>query len=174
MVQFYVSWEKYFAKMLFSGVVLIIFSFVFGPGLYAQFSKAVDVVFAADVGYGGGNLYCPTPPPDKIPKATLSSPDQSVNLGNSVSFNVIASNFNNPSYSITDSFSSTTINNSNISSTGSFTWIPTENDVGIHNIVITVKDSCNTINLSIKIIVVIPETPHPFAPKFPNTGAEEK
>ncbi|OGZ67609.1 MAG: hypothetical protein A3D35_02465 [Candidatus Staskawiczbacteria bacterium RIFCSPHIGHO2_02_FULL_34_9] len=174
MVKFYISWEKYVAKVLFSVIIIFVFGFIFGHSMYFQFSETTDVVFAADVGYGGGgNSYCPTLPPEKSPKVNLSSTDQSVQLGSNVSFTIQTSNFNNPSYSITDSFSNTTIKNSNISSGGSFNWVPTENDVGIHNLIITVKDPCNTINLPIKITVVIPEPlPHPFVPKFPNTGVK--
>lgn len=170
MVKFYISWEKYVAKTLFSVIVLIIAGFIFGPSVYFQFSKKIDVVLAADVGYGGGNIYCPTIP-GKSPAVTLSSTSQSVNLGGTVTFTVTAVNFDGPSYSITDSFGGTTITANNISS-GTFTWVPTSSDVGVHNLSISVKDSCNAIGQTVQVTVVAPPS-HPFLPKFPNTGAED-
>jgi len=173
MVKFYISWERYIAKILFSTIILFTFGFIFGYEMYFKFLSAADVIFAANVGYGGGTIYCSTSPAGKVPTANLSSTDQSIQLGSNVSFTINTSNFDNPSYSITDSFSNTTIRNSNITSGGSFNWVPTENDVGIHNLVITVKNQCNTINLPIKVTVVVPKIPRPFVPKFPNTGFKE-
>src|SRR3989344_7424067 len=87
MVKFYISWEKYVAKVLFSVIIIFVFGFIFGHSMYFQFSETTDVVFAADVGYGGGNIYCPTIPGHN-PTATLSLFDQSVQLGSNVSFTI--------------------------------------------------------------------------------------
>src|SRR5882724_11262687 len=103
MVRFYISWEKYAAKILFSMVIIFIAGFIFGPSIYFQFSDIAGVALAADAGYGGGNLYCPAMislPPGKVPTIALSATDQSVIVGNDVSFTVTTTNFDNPSYSI--------------------------------------------------------------------------
>ena len=55
---------------------------------------------------------------------TLSLSSQSVQAGNSATFSVYAPNFTNPLYSLSDSFSGTTILNADINSSGIFSWIP--------------------------------------------------
>jgi len=169
MVKIYISGEKYVAKILFSVVVLLISGFIFGPSIYFQFSRTIDVALAVDVGYGGGTIiYCPTIP-GKIATATLSSVNQSIKLGESVSFVINTSNFDNPSYSIVDSFPGTSVTVNNLSS-NVFTWTPTKNDVGVHDLSISVNNPCNNINLFTQITVL---SPRPFVPKFPNTGLKK-
>lgn len=68
-------------------------------------------------------------------------PSQSVQVGNMVSFNVTPYGFTNPTYSITDSFSGTTIANSNINSSGYFSWTPVQSNFGIHNLTVYATDS---------------------------------
>lgn len=170
MVKIYVSWEKYLAKIFFSVIVILIVGFVLSPSVYFQLLGKADFVFAQGVGYGGGDgvdIYCPTIPGQNH-TATLSVTNQSVTVGSNVSFTINTSNLNSPSYSIADSFSGTSITNSNLSS-NTFNWVPTKNDAGEHNLSILVKDSCNNINLVAKITVI---SPKPFVPKFPNTGIE--
>lgn len=69
------------------------------------------------------------------------SPSTSVTVGNSVTFTVVPTGFSNPTYTITDSLSGTSVSNNNISSTGVFTWVPTNSDLGTHNLTVTVSDS---------------------------------
>ena len=71
---------------------------------------------------------------------TASSLTQSVAVGSAALFTVAASGFITPSYSLADSFSGTTISNSNINSSGYFNWVPTQSDVGSHNITIYATD----------------------------------
>ncbi len=69
------------------------------------------------------------------------SPGAAVNAGQAVSFSVVQSGFTNPSYSISDSFSGSTVSNANINSSGNFSWTPAVQDVGNHQITIAVSDS---------------------------------
>jgi Putative peptidoglycan binding domain/Putative Ig domain len=70
------------------------------------------------------------------------SPSTTVSVGTNVSFTVAASGFSNPNYSISDSFSGSSIGVNNInSSNGVFSWTPTSNDIGTHNLTITVSDA---------------------------------
>ncbi len=69
------------------------------------------------------------------------SPSSVVNVGQAVSFSVVQSGFTNPTYSLSDSFSGSTVSNSNINSSGNFSWTPAVQDVGSHTITITVSDS---------------------------------
>ncbi len=72
--------------------------------------------------------------------ATLSVLHDPVSYGNSVSYSLSPSGFNNPSYSVKDSFSGTSISSLNINSLGNFSWIPNSQDVGIHIITFTASD----------------------------------
>jgi peptidoglycan hydrolase-like protein with peptidoglycan-binding domain len=58
-----------------------------------------------------------------------------------VSFTASTTGFTNPVYSVSDSFSGGSITNSNINSSGFFTWVPLPNDVGSHYISIYASDS---------------------------------
>ncbi|MDB5188298.1 MAG: sleB [Candidatus Kaiserbacteria bacterium] len=69
------------------------------------------------------------------------SPSSQINQGQTVTFGALGSGFTNPSYSVTDSFSGSSINSSNINSSGAFSWTPSANDVGAHTITITANDS---------------------------------
>lgn len=66
---------------------------------------------------------------------TSAFPDESV------SFGVAALGYTSPNYYVYDSFSGTSISNANIDAYGNFNWKPTKNDVGVHNIQITVTNS---------------------------------
>ena len=72
---------------------------------------------------------------------TLSTSNPSVVVGNSVTFTVSPYNFVNPSYTLSDNFSGTTILNSDINSNGIFNWVPTVSDIGTHTITIYASDS---------------------------------
>jgi hypothetical protein len=65
----------------------------------------------------------------------------SVSVGQNVSFTIAASGFTNPAYALSDSFSNSSAGNGNINSSGNFSWTPNSNDIGTHNLTITVSDS---------------------------------
>lgn len=69
------------------------------------------------------------------------SPGTTLSAGTTATFNVIAAGFNNPSYSLSDSLSGSSVNASNIGSNGVFTWTPTSNDQGTHNITVSISDT---------------------------------
>ena len=69
------------------------------------------------------------------------SPGSLINTGQNVTFNVIPYGFNSPSYTISDSFGNSTISNSDINSSGNFSWTPNSDDVGVHNLTIYATDS---------------------------------
>ena len=78
------------------------------------------------------------------PTATIQSlaPSSSVIVGQAVSFTTAASNFINPAYYVSDSFSGSSVNSSSITSTGAFSWTPIAGqDVGTHSIRVNVVDS---------------------------------
>jgi peptidoglycan hydrolase-like protein with peptidoglycan-binding domain len=67
----------------------------------------------------------------------LVSPGTSVPIGTTTSFTVTPVNFSPNAFSVTDSFSGSTISNNNINTTGQFSWMPQASDVGVH--LITIK-----------------------------------
>ena len=69
------------------------------------------------------------------------SPSNTVSVGTTVQFDAIASGFNSPTYTVSDSLGGSSITNSNINSAGHFSWAPISNDVGTHNITINISDS---------------------------------
>ena len=86
------------------------------------------------------------------------SPSNVVSVGQNVTFNAVASGFSNPSYTLSDSFSGTTLSNSNINSSGNFSWTPNSNDVGTHTIIVYVTDSSgHSASLSEQLVVGQPE-----------------
>ncbi len=69
------------------------------------------------------------------------SPSGAVVLyGNPVSFQVTSVGFIGPSYSVGDSFNSSSVGYSNLSNSGSFYWVPLYRDVGMHTITISAQD----------------------------------
>jgi peptidoglycan hydrolase-like protein with peptidoglycan-binding domain len=69
------------------------------------------------------------------------SPGSTIDVGQNVSFNVSPSGFSNPSYTLSDSFGSNgTVSTGDINSSGNFSWTPQNQDVGTHNITVTVSD----------------------------------
>ncbi len=70
------------------------------------------------------------------------SPGLTVNPGTKATFTVTATGFTNPSYSISDTFSNgSSIGNSNIDSSGNFSWTPDLSQNGDHVIAIYASDS---------------------------------
>lgn len=69
------------------------------------------------------------------------SPSTNVQVGTPVSFSIAASGFSGPTYSITDSFSGSSVTSGNLDGNGNFSWTPTANDVGNHILTVSVQDS---------------------------------
>lgn len=87
---------------------------------------------------------------------TVSTPTPSDTIlpRQNVTFSVTPAGFTNPTYSVSDSVWGSGINNSNINSSGLFSWTPTGNNFGAHIITILVSDSSgNTASVSQKITV---------------------
>jgi hypothetical protein len=66
---------------------------------------------------------------------------QSVAVGQISVFNATTLGIINPTYVLVDSFSGTTILNSNINSLGYFSWVPQQKDLGNHNLTVYATDS---------------------------------
>jgi len=87
------------------------------------------------------------------------SPGTTVLAGNTLSFSVNASGFNNPTYSVSDSFGGSSVSNNNINAYGTFSWTPSTSDAGTHNLTITVSDSSgNSTSLVEQITVTTTQT----------------
>ena len=94
---------------------------------------------------------------------TAPEPNSSVALGATVSFQAFPSGLNVSTFSISDSFtpyaagqsaSLTTVTSGDISSSGSFVWKPTANDLGTHVITVTATDLYgHTANGSVTVYV---------------------
>ena len=82
------------------------------------------------------------------------SPGPSIFPDNDVSFIAIAQGYNNPFFSISDSYSGSSISSSNISSAGNFGWTPKLNDVGVHNLTIRINDSNGRTAIAYQTITV--------------------
>ncbi len=62
-------------------------------------------------------------------------------LGDTVQFNLLGINFGSSTYALSDTFTGSTASSSMISATGTFAWIPTAGDLGIHQLTITATDA---------------------------------
>ncbi len=89
---------------------------------------------------------------------TSLTPGGTVNAGTQVSFAVVATGFTNPTYSISDSYSGTSVSSSDLNSSGVFTWTPAQGDIGTHNLTITAIDSSGD-NASITQQIIVNNTP---------------
>lgn len=74
---------------------------------------------------------------------TLSqpSPNQRTGFGSAVSFQSRPVNFVPTTYTVTDSFTNSSVGKDSINSSGFFSWIPKESDVGTHVITVTASDA---------------------------------
>ncbi len=81
------------------------------------------------------------------------SPSSAVTIGQTVSFTVAASGFTNPTYSVNDSLSGSTVVNGDINSSGNFSWVPATQDAGTHTITVTVHDAQNSASVTEQITV---------------------
>jgi peptidoglycan hydrolase-like protein with peptidoglycan-binding domain len=83
-------------------------------------------------------------------------PSDTVGPGTQVTFTVLPSGFNNPTYTVVDSFGGGA-NNHNINIYGDFFWTPNNSDLGSHIITVTVSDSPdNSASVSQTINVAAP------------------
>ncbi len=75
--------------------------------------------------------------------ATISNitPGTSLNVNQTINFSVKVSGFTNPSYTVSDPTSWTTLRASNINSSGNFGWTVKTEDLGSHTLTVTVTDS---------------------------------
>ena len=105
------------------------------------------------------------------------SPNSAVNAGVPLSFIVVPAGFTNPTYSVSDSYSGTTINSSNLDATGHFTWTPTAGESGVHYLTVYASDSAGhnaSTNISLDInpgisflrALLAPAPRSPWAPTF--------
>lgn len=69
------------------------------------------------------------------------NPSSSVNVGQTVFFNVTSSGFTSRQYSISDSMSGSSLLSSSLNSSGNFSWTPKDQDVGSHTITVTITDA---------------------------------
>ena len=84
------------------------------------------------------------------------TPGGAVMAKTNMSFNIVATGFVVPTYKISDSFSATSISNSNIGPVGQVSWTPSVTDVGTHVLTITVTDSDSNYATMTQTITVSP------------------
>ncbi len=85
------------------------------------------------------------------------SPGTTIGAGTMLNFSAVASGFANPTYTIADSASGSTLNTSDISTAGYLSWTPQAQDVGTHNITVTATDSTGaTANVTTSVTVLSP------------------
>ena len=68
------------------------------------------------------------------------TPNTTIPVGTGVSFNVTSEDYVRLTYTINDSLAGSTISNSLINTSGTFSWTPQETDIGTHNLTITTTD----------------------------------
>lgn len=76
--------------------------------------------------------------------ASTPTPGAAVAIGAPVSFSITPSGFFSPTYTLSDSFPSSSLRGSNLSTAGAFSWTPLPQDAGLHTITITAQDSYGT------------------------------
>jgi hypothetical protein len=87
------------------------------------------------------------------------SPSSTIDAGEPITFNTVATGFTGtPSYSVSDSFTNSSVSDVDISSTGSFSWTPIESDAGQHQITVTATDSSGHSSSNSIGITVLPTT----------------
>ena len=73
------------------------------------------------------------------------SPGTAVTQGSTLTLTLSPINFTNPTYSISDSMTNSTVTNGDINSSGYFSWTPQTQDVGTHTFTITARDANSNI-----------------------------
>ena len=111
---------------------------------------------------------------------TAPVPDASIPVGATVTFSALAYGFSNPTFSVSDAFSGTSISKSNINSSGNFSWTPTSRDMGTHNLTVTVSDTLShsaTATAQITVTAALAGSSSnvvsniPVSPPVPSSGA---
>lgn len=82
------------------------------------------------------------------------TPNITVAVGTGVSFNITTDDYVRLTYTITDTLAGSTISNSSINTSGTFSWTPVETDIGTHNLTITVIDPNGTKSTYYKTLTV--------------------
>jgi hypothetical protein len=83
------------------------------------------------------------------------NPSAAVSIGVPVSFSVSASGLLYPAYTVSDSFSGSSMQSYALNASGAFSWTPIAQDIGTHTVVVTAKDSYgNTASASTAITVL--------------------
>lgn len=67
-------------------------------------------------------------------------PGSTIAVGTPVTFSLDATGFNNPTYTLSDSFIDGSLGSYDLNSSGDFSWTPAPNDVGTHTLAITAND----------------------------------
>ncbi len=93
-------------------------------------------------------------PPPSV-SATSISPGNTIQPGTRLTFSVSTLGFINPSYIVSDSFSQTTINSSDLDTSGNFSWTPADiSQDGQHTINIYAYDSLgHTASINVPVLV---------------------
>src|SRR3989344_5309193 len=111
---------------------------------------------------------------------TAPVPDASIPVSATVTFSALAYGFSNPTFSVSDAFSGTSISKSNINSSGNFSWTPTSRDMGTHNLTVTVSDTLShsaTATAQITVTAALAGSSSnvvsniPVSPPVPSSGA---
>ncbi|MDE2071490.1 MAG: peptidoglycan-binding protein [Patescibacteria group bacterium] len=96
---------------------------------------------------------------NKGPTASASTVDPFVTAGSPVTFSVVTTGLTNPTYTVADSFSPSSLPSTAMGQDGSFRWTPVGQDVGVHTITVTASDSMGyTATTSQTITVLAPTT----------------
>ena len=101
---------------------------------------------------------------------TLQSivPGSSVAVGQVLTFLALANGFTNPTFSVSDSYSGSTVSNADINASGAFSWTPSAYEVGGHTLTIYANDAYGhssnttlTVNVSSAVATTTTTTVHP-------------
>lgn len=81
-------------------------------------------------------------------------PGETVGTDTTLAFSMIVSGFTNPTYFVTDSFPGG-VSSANMDSQGNLFWRPNRDDIGTHNLTITVSDTLGNLASATKTITVV-------------------
>jgi hypothetical protein len=97
------------------------------------------------------------------------SPGSTITVGRTVTFTAVAPGFITPSFTVHDTSALSSINNSNISGAGVFSWTPSADDIGVHTLNVGASDIYGHIAQNALSLTVIQPTVSIQALK-PNSG----
>lgn len=89
--------------------------------------------------------------------------------GNPAYFNIMTGGFATTSYSVSDSFTGSTVSNTNINSLGNFYWTPSSADIGTHMLTVTASDPLGHTGSTTQQIIVSSTTPSMSTPTLSTT-----